>query len=315
MKHFKGLLLAAAFAFGTQAISQTTTKVVNGKTYIVHKVVSGETLYKLSKKYDSSVKDIESANASGEDIKIGQELLIPVKGETANTAVTRSGTENHTVKSGETLSKIASNYGTTVAKLKELNNLSSDDIRIGQTIKVPALVSASTVKEVTEPAVVKPTVKAVENKVETSTKPEKVVATETVAESKEDKKLANPRNPTVVKTKAGEGEINKAPQGGMPESAEVVLAETATEKEEKGIAKLVSNMDQTRTFVMHPTLSKGSIIVVINENTGKMAYCRVVENIKISDLNGANIAITKAVADKIGMKESSGNVTIKYAAP
>lgn len=42
----------------------------------------------------------------------------------------------HTVKKGETLTKIASRYGTTVQSLKKRNNLKSDRIREGQRLKI-----------------------------------------------------------------------------------------------------------------------------------------------------------------------------------
>ena len=41
------------------------------------------------------------------------------------------------VKRGDTLSEIASRYGLTVTALKELNNLNSDVIRLGQQLQVP----------------------------------------------------------------------------------------------------------------------------------------------------------------------------------
>lgn len=43
----------------------------------------------------------------------------------------------HTVQSGESLEKIAKKYQTTVAALKQLNNLTSDKIVIKQTLKIP----------------------------------------------------------------------------------------------------------------------------------------------------------------------------------
>jgi len=43
----------------------------------------------------------------------------------------------HTVRSGETLSSIASQYGTTVASIRALNNLKSDKLRAGVTLRVP----------------------------------------------------------------------------------------------------------------------------------------------------------------------------------
>ncbi|MCQ2297419.1 MAG: transglycosylase SLT domain-containing protein [Bacteroidales bacterium] len=42
----------------------------------------------------------------------------------------------HTVKTGETLSRIASRYGTTIQSIKKRNNLKSDKIRVGQKLRV-----------------------------------------------------------------------------------------------------------------------------------------------------------------------------------
>lgn len=300
--------------FASAAIAQTTTRKVDGKTYIVHKVVSGETLYKLSKKYNVSVQEIKDANGGKEQINIGQEVLIPESGTAATaetvevkktiSASTTFGT--HVVKSGETLSKIAAKYGTTVEELRKLNGLSNSDIKAGQKLKVPDT-STGTKTEIVES---KPTK-------ETEDKKSQVTTVKAETGDQVQKKPSNPRNPVVKDNKEDSGgQINKGPRGGIPESADVVLAETATEKEENATVRIMeSGMDQTRTFVSHPTLPKGSIIVVINETTGKMAYCRVVENPKSSDLNGVTMGMTKAVAEKIGMKESYGTVKIKYAAP
>ncbi|MBR1850974.1 MAG: transglycosylase SLT domain-containing protein [Bacteroidales bacterium] len=46
------------------------------------------------------------------------------------------GTVYYTVRSGDTLSKIASKYGISVATLKKRNGLSSDRIRVGQRLKI-----------------------------------------------------------------------------------------------------------------------------------------------------------------------------------
>lgn len=43
----------------------------------------------------------------------------------------------HTVKSGDTLFAISKRYGTSVTRLKSVNGLSSDLIRIGQTLRIP----------------------------------------------------------------------------------------------------------------------------------------------------------------------------------
>ena len=44
----------------------------------------------------------------------------------------------HIVRSGETLSHLARLYGASVAQIKQANNLSSDLIRTGQTLRIPA---------------------------------------------------------------------------------------------------------------------------------------------------------------------------------
>jgi len=46
------------------------------------------------------------------------------------------GAATHTVKKGDTLSGIAKQYGITLSQLKEMNNLSSNTIKIGQVLKV-----------------------------------------------------------------------------------------------------------------------------------------------------------------------------------
>ena len=50
-----------------------------------------------------------------------------------------SSTKTYTVKSGDTLSSIASKYGTTYQKLAKYNNISNPNvIRVGQKIKIPS---------------------------------------------------------------------------------------------------------------------------------------------------------------------------------
>jgi LysM repeat protein len=62
------------------------------------------------------------------------------KKTTASTSTkkkTSTAAKRHTVKKGDTLYGIARSGGTTVAKLKSANGLSSDVIRPGQTLKIP----------------------------------------------------------------------------------------------------------------------------------------------------------------------------------
>ena len=60
----------------------------------------------------------------------------------ASMNIYRSGTDSetnvaYTVKSGDTLSKLAVNYNTSIADIKKANGLSSDRLSIGQKLKIP----------------------------------------------------------------------------------------------------------------------------------------------------------------------------------
>ena len=69
-------------------------------------------------------------NLTSDLIMIGKVLKIPMVSMSTST-------NTYTVKAGDTLWNIAKRYNTTVEKLMELNNLSTDLIMIGQKLIVP----------------------------------------------------------------------------------------------------------------------------------------------------------------------------------
>lgn len=65
--------------------------------------------------------------------------LRPLNKKAATASTEKSATTSavyHTVKTGETLTRIASRYGTTVQSIRKRNNLKSDKIRVGQKLRV-----------------------------------------------------------------------------------------------------------------------------------------------------------------------------------
>lgn len=100
----------------------------------VYTVKSGDTLYKIAERYNTTVADLMSLNNLKTSIlSIGQVLKIP-------TEETTKPTENYieyVVKSGDNLYAIANKYGTTVDQIKSLNNLTSNNLSIGQVLKIP----------------------------------------------------------------------------------------------------------------------------------------------------------------------------------
>ena len=122
----------------------------SGTEYIV---VSGDTLGKIAKKNGVSLKALEAANpdVNPKHLKVKQKLVIPaggssVAGAPATSADTSAdtGTEpTYTVKSGDTLHRIARKFGSSVKAIEAENNLSTAKIKVGQKLKIPAKAEAA----------------------------------------------------------------------------------------------------------------------------------------------------------------------------
>ena len=77
---------------------------------------------------------------------MGQILKIPQRGGTtvARSAPAKAGSSwRHTVRRGDSLWKLASRYGTTVDRIKRDNGLRSNQLRIGQPLKIETGASTS----------------------------------------------------------------------------------------------------------------------------------------------------------------------------
>ena len=95
----------------------------------VHKVKSGENLSLIANKNALSVATLmRYNNLSSASLHVGQLLKIP----TSNVALT-----HYKVRSGESLSVIASRYGVSLKKLKQFNNLNSTGLSVGQLLRIP----------------------------------------------------------------------------------------------------------------------------------------------------------------------------------
>lgn len=134
--------------------STSTTDTTTTSTYTVK---SGDTVAKIAAAYGVSVSDIKSWNSLSNVnlILVGQTLSVKGATSTATTqqttqtaasaTTTATATGTYTVKSGDTLSKIASQLGTTVANIQSLNNLSNVNVLyVNQTLKVSGTASTAT---------------------------------------------------------------------------------------------------------------------------------------------------------------------------
>ena len=119
---------------------------------IAHKVKSGDYLGKIASRYGVTVNQIKSWNKlKSNNIQIGQTLYIYKNGgptisqgstggsSSKSSSSSKAKTVIYTVKSGDTLFKIAQKYpGVSADDIKKANGLKSDAIRSGQKLTIPS---------------------------------------------------------------------------------------------------------------------------------------------------------------------------------
>ncbi len=114
-----------------------------GSEYTIQK---GDTLAVIAKKNGVSLKALQEANPGvvPTKLKIGQKLVIPAGGSPSSSKLAapsalgvEGSTTVYTVKSGDTLTRIARSHGTTVKAIQAANGLLTTKIKVGQKLKIP----------------------------------------------------------------------------------------------------------------------------------------------------------------------------------
>lgn len=106
----------------------TTTR----NTYTVK---AGDTLYQIANQNNTTIQAIKDLNnLTSNNLSIGQILNLP----STELIEIPTTTTNYTIQSGDTLYSIAKKYATTVDKIKQLNNLTTNTLSIGQVLKIPS---------------------------------------------------------------------------------------------------------------------------------------------------------------------------------
>jgi LysM repeat protein len=125
-------------------------------------VVRGDSFWKIAKANGVTVRAIKDANPGVDPakLKVGQKLVIPAGTSSATAApgmegaapADNGGGEVYTIKSGDTLSRIAKHFGVTVKAIEEANNLSSTKIYVGKKLTIPVAAPASAPEAAPAPA-------------------------------------------------------------------------------------------------------------------------------------------------------------------
>lgn len=128
-----------------------------------YKIKSGDSLWKIASQHNVSVSNLKTWNSLSSDVIFPNQVLkvaavngssttAPAPAPSTSQPVSNA-TSTYTVKSGDTLSRIASIHKTTVSKIQELNKISGHLIYPGQKLAVSAAaVSAPSVTAPKPPA-------------------------------------------------------------------------------------------------------------------------------------------------------------------
>lgn len=165
MIRFASLLLAGLLILpftATTASAKATSSAPQ-----VHVVKQGDSLYEIGRKHGLTVKELKRLNGlSSHRLKLGQKLALtkaaappmPRAAKTASrkaatVASNKTGQSGYIVKKGDSLHTIARRHGMTADQLQQLNNLSSNRLKIGQKLALSGQVD----HEENEPPVVRET--------------------------------------------------------------------------------------------------------------------------------------------------------------
>jgi LysM repeat protein len=259
-------------------------KVPKGAT--VHKVVEKETLFSISRQYNVTIDEIKQWNKLPDNaLAVGQELVIKATNTIPGMPQTqpvemKSAKTVHTVAEKETLFSISRQYGVTVEQLKTWNNLTTEELKIGQVLFVAQPIYSSSQPQST------PLVE--------TTQP-----TET-------------QTPVTAEVPATKTEVT--PQVNPPV---VTISESVTNKDEikeSGLAELIDGTDGNRKYLaLHRTAPVGTILKIRNEMNNREVFVRVIGKLPDTALTDKLvIKISKSAYDRLGAIDPRFRVEVTY---
>jgi LysM repeat protein len=123
----------------TKNIVKETSNMTTHSGIRTHVVQKGETLYAISKMHGISVKALLDLNElTSTNLNIGQVLNLQFAENKDLSIPTNVSTSTNTyiIKKGETLYSISKKFGVSISELKKLNNLKTNNLSIGQQLKI-----------------------------------------------------------------------------------------------------------------------------------------------------------------------------------
>lgn len=114
---------------------------VRPESPVYHRVVAGDSLLQIAARYRTSVREIKRLNnLRGDTVILGHRLKVSDAAVAINGTASHGATAKtavHTVRRGDSLSKISLRYNVTLKSLKKLNKLNRNTVYPGQKLKIP----------------------------------------------------------------------------------------------------------------------------------------------------------------------------------
>ena len=289
---------------------------INGKSFIIHQVDKGETLFSISKKYAVAMAVVLENNPGADSgIDAGQEIKVPYSGKPK--VKTKDGVI-HTVAEKQTLYSIARQYGVSVDQIRGWNNLGEKNIQIGMKLLIKNSTelpvspkgeeSSKAEKEVTHVVVEKETLYAIarayqvsvndlikwNNLTSSSVKAGQQLLVKWNGASEVKTEPVRPVEPKVTKSETAPVK----PVQSIPEKIEPVSSD---EKNESGFALLSERSGESRKYLAyHRTIPEGTVLRVRNKENRKEIFVRIAGKLPDSDGKEVLIRISKAAWEKLG---------------
>lgn len=285
----KQFLISISFAIisftASASIDSINVEELNGFKNIVHKVEAKESYYSIARKYNVNPQTIIQFN-NNQSLQIGTIIRVPterpfkeLKTDNSQASIaSKVAVMDYKVGPREYLSMIARKFNTTVDDLKNLNNLRSNNLAIGQIIKVPY--GTAPVEQINPP----PPAPIDAQLISTVTQPIQIDSSKNASD-----RLKLPP------ARYGLREVN-----------------------ERGVAVWIADesLDATKMLALHQTAPIGTVVKITNPMTGKSTFAKVVGKFTENEsTKEAIIVVTKAAADLIGAMDKRFQATLVYGVP
>ena len=347
--HLKGANMRAILSFLLFLISFSTvaqqSKLFAAKNekgiFVEHKVQPKENWYSVGRLYAISPKEIAAFNGltMEKGLSIGQALKVPLNATNFIQSVSAVGVPvYHLVEPKEGLLKVASSYGLSLAGIKNLNNLNTDQINTGYNLIVGYIGSASSVPVVAIPAQEpKPAAVASEPKQNTPAEQPKEIPAKPIVKNTEPVsqpavkpvvKNAEPASQAVSKPIVKNTEPVSQPKAAVeskPASSNAInyfstgYSQQAKEgKEQKlenptyGVFKSSSGWQDGKYYMLINEVVPGTIVKVSAIESGKTIHAKVLGAVPPGkESEGMQLRLSNAAAAALGV-EQSGTLSLVW---